>query len=81
MESNNEPLKDLQLERENLTMKYDHQNIFTQVPQLVKILIEEDQPSAKELIFSRKDIDDKETEVVNKMDTYTFEAIIRQVLA
>lgn len=69
----------LQNEIEKLTIYFDEKSIFSSVPNLVKLLIKKDKPSAMEYLRSHLRFTSN-LELLNYMDHYTLEAIIIHVL-
>lgn len=74
-----EELKDLQIIIENISMKFDEKNIFKETPNLTKLLIGKDLPSAKSFLYEKINIDIYSTSI-ELFGPYTLEAIIIYVL-
>jgi len=71
-------LIDLQSKIEDYTMKFDESNIFRETPNIIKLLINQNKPSAKEYLY--KQLPSTYYPMLNKFGSYTLEAIIIHVL-
>lgn len=71
-------LIDLQILIEDLTMKFDDKNIYNSTPNMIKLLINKDLPSAKEYLYSN--LPSKYFPMLKMFGSYTLEAIIIHVL-
>lgn len=82
---NLEALQNLQLEIENLTMKYDEANIFQTYPflidHLIDLMIHDDMPSARDIILRKKGIGDDVLVILNRLYAYSLEEICIHVLS
>lgn len=73
-------LQDLQIDIEDLTMKFDDKNIFKETPNLTKLLIGTDLQNCKSYLYDKLDKDLYSTSI-ELFGPYTLEAIIIYVLA
>jgi DNA-directed RNA polymerase len=71
-------LIDLQSKIEDYTMKFDESNIFRETPNIIKLLINQNKPSAKEYLYNQ--LPCTYYPMLNKFGNYTLEAIIIHVL-
>lgn len=71
-------LRDMQMEIEDLTMKFNEGSIYKQAPNLIKILIQTDRLSAKDYLLDKLANDEKD--MLEEFGQYTLEALIIHVL-
>ena len=77
-----EELVKLQTRIEDLTMKYDDiKNIFQLAPDLVKILVNPNKPSAKEYLKNSMKFSSNDLDIINNLNQYSLEVIIIYTLA
>ena len=75
-----ERLRNIQMEIEDLTMLFDEESIFKTTPNIIRILIRNNEVSAKDYLKAR--LQDKDNiELLSEFGQYTIEALIVHVLS
>lgn len=78
---NDSMLLELQIQIENLTMNFEEKSVFKSSPSLLKLLISDNMITAKEYLKQKKcGLSEDELASINKLGTYTLEALIIHVL-
>ncbi|XP_058075836.1 probable DNA-directed RNA polymerase [Magnolia sinica] len=75
-----EELRNLQIEIEDMTMAFDEKSIFQTIPNIIKILIRNDDISAKDFLKGRE-LEKEDIEFLSEFGQYTIEALIVHVLS
>lgn len=73
-------LHKIQLEIEDLTLKFDEESLFRSVPNIIKMLIKNDEECAKDILRKRLK-EQKDIELISEFGQYTIEALIVHVLS
>ncbi|XP_020251012.1 uncharacterized protein LOC109828426, partial [Asparagus officinalis] len=73
-------LRKIQLDIEDLTLKFDEESLFRSVPNIIKILIKNDEECAKDILRKRLKTQ-KDIELISEFGQYTIEALIVHVLS
>lgn len=73
-------LHKIQLSIEDLTLKFDEESLFRSVPNIIKILIKNDEECAKDILRKRLK-NQKDIELISEFGQYTIEALIVHVLS
>lgn len=77
---NNTQLRALQVEIEDLTMSFDEKSLYKSVQNVVKLLIRKKEPSAKDFLKTKLDINSYEYQLVTEFGQYTIEALLVHTL-
>ena len=75
-----EELRKMQMEIEDLTMVFDDKSMFKTAPNIIKILIRNNEESAKDYLRGRAN-EKVDIELLSEFDQYTLEALIVHVLS
>ena len=77
---NDEQLRALQVEIEDLTMEFNEKSIFKSVPNIIKLLIRNNEESAKDFLKKKIDINSDDYQLLTEFGQYTIEALLVYVL-
>lgn len=75
-----EELRKMQMDIEDLTMIFDEKSVFKTAPNIIKILIRNNEESAKDYLRGRAN-EKADIELLSEFDQYTLEALIVHVLS
>jgi len=75
-----EELLEIQKQIENITLLFDEKSMFKTVPDIIKILIRENEESAKDFL-RRRALEKDDIELLSEFGQYTLEALIVHVLS
>lgn len=75
-----EELHDIQKEIENITLLFDEKSIFNTVPDIIRILIRDNEESAKDYL-RRRPLEKDDIELLSEFGQYTIETLIVYVLS
>lgn len=84
-EKSNQPLTDaqlfdIQIQVEDMSMKFDERSIFKSLPNIIKILIRKDEECAKDYLKGSKDLNEEDKALISEFGHYTLEALVVHVL-
>ncbi|KAG6621672.1 hypothetical protein I3842_Q008800, partial [Carya illinoinensis] len=75
-----EELRDIQKEIEDITLLFDEKSIFNTVPDIIRILIRDNEESAKDYL-RRRPLEKDDIELLSEFGQYTIETLIVYVLS